>query len=352
MSNYTCSMPGCPGGHSSKWSVCSHNEAERIDNLVAVIEKQDAEVSRLRGELEAAEQHVKILQEQRDSPPHHGASNQQVEQYLALLRDQTVNPSAIFEVAPSIADEMEQLLRQRDYFIAAHDRACQEYRELNAKYAQDMRATHPETSGDAAADLRRYIVQQLGFLNDDDNCPAERFVRLARDAAQSWESYVAAQERKGEPVETSGDAQKVWEAFLAGPRASVHSDQIMYNDYLSSWMRKALEFGLKYRAPETSCECVICTCADPDQCHGCGARYCSLHDPRSAQKAAREPLSAGFMECSAEKTSVNAPQWRGFCECTWDETRSLVVTPHATCRFHGSNKTTDDPHGDLPVETV
>jgi hypothetical protein len=35
-----------------------------------------------------------------------------------------------------------------------------------------------ETSGDAAA-LRRYIVEQLGFLNDDDNCPAERFIRLA-----------------------------------------------------------------------------------------------------------------------------------------------------------------------------
>jgi hypothetical protein len=35
-----------------------------------------------------------------------------------------------------------------------------------------------ESPLDAAA-LRRYIVEQLGFLSDDDNCPAERFIRLA-----------------------------------------------------------------------------------------------------------------------------------------------------------------------------
>jgi hypothetical protein len=33
--------------------------------------------------------------------------------------------------------------------------------------------------GAPAAALRRYIVEQLGFLSDDDNCPAERFIRLA-----------------------------------------------------------------------------------------------------------------------------------------------------------------------------
>jgi hypothetical protein len=36
-----------------------------------------------------------------------------------------------------------------------------------------------EILGDDAAALRRYIVEQLGFLSDDDNCPAERFIRLA-----------------------------------------------------------------------------------------------------------------------------------------------------------------------------
>lgn len=37
---------------------------ERIDNLVAVIETQAATIARLRGELGAAEQHVRILQAQ------------------------------------------------------------------------------------------------------------------------------------------------------------------------------------------------------------------------------------------------------------------------------------------------
>jgi hypothetical protein len=37
----------------------------------------------------------------------------------------------------------------------------------------------PETSGDAAAGLRKYVFQQLGFLTDDDNAPAERLLRIA-----------------------------------------------------------------------------------------------------------------------------------------------------------------------------
>lgn len=41
---------------------------ERITNLVSVIDKQDAEIKRLRGQLDAAEQHVKVLQEQRAFP--------------------------------------------------------------------------------------------------------------------------------------------------------------------------------------------------------------------------------------------------------------------------------------------
>jgi hypothetical protein len=60
--------------------------------------------------------------------------------------------------------------------------------------------------GDAAA-LRRYIVEQLGFLNDDDNCPAERFIRLA-----------VAKLRAPETTVTTGDSN-ARQASLAGNSA-------------------------------------------------------------------------------------------------------------------------------------
>jgi hypothetical protein len=32
----------------------------------------------------------------------------------------------------------------------------------------------------------------------------------------------------------------------------------------------------------SDCGCVICICEDDEKCHGCGAKLCGAHDPKSA----------------------------------------------------------------------
>lgn len=72
--------------------------------------------------------------------------------------------------------------RQAGCEMAAH--ALAQLGEPRASSTESAR----ETGGDAAADLRRYVIQQLGFLSDDDNCPAERFIRLAAERLRAAET--------------------------------------------------------------------------------------------------------------------------------------------------------------------
>lgn len=34
------------------------------------------------------------------------------------------------------------------------------------------------------------------------------------------------------------------------------------------------------------------------------------------------------------REELDTPDWRGYCECKWDGTRSKVIERHPACRFH------------------
>jgi hypothetical protein len=123
-----------------------------------------------------------------------------------------------------------------------------------------------------------------------------------------------------EPLEGLAD-------WLRGMASTVFIAQPHVADTLRRWANE-VESSLKTRggmlAKHQPCGCVICTCADEERCHGCGAKNCGNHPVGQFPNplyASPPPETRGGIEPTSEvETFVRMLLWDDFPECCGNPT--------------------------------
>lgn len=129
------------------------------------------EIDRLRSLLDERRAHE-------TSAPRHQTPNQRARDTMSTMRSVLARGEPLYsndtvirltdEAATNLLDEFEQALRERDYYIAAHDRACQETREVLAREAAAARSA-PETTAPLCVDcleLKNALAAAVGVANE------------------------------------------------------------------------------------------------------------------------------------------------------------------------------------------